>query len=250
MRNAQRIHVVLAGLAAMVATNAHAWVFVDLWGGTRTGQLQMAPGDKSMKTIQGTEYGISTRLDPIPMVPVSFGFTGIGYSYPGTNANKGALSDELLSASEVVDYDLSAEMSMAGLVVGPDIMVWFPMPFVQPYAHAGWVWGTETQQDLFTAESKTGVTPDTKLQYELDSLYTTRGNNLAFGVRLKPVRFFGAFLEYAMHWNVRTRETTTGVVHASVDGTSVSRPAINETDGKTETDHNASSLRFGLQFGW
>ncbi len=184
---------IAALLVAGWAQSSFAIVGVSVAGGTSTFKVK----NKDL----GTSYDIKTQtlaasvhLDPIPLVPISFGIQAL---VPSTTSNK----DE--EFKEFAGTDLSLE-----------IKAWTPIALfnITPYAKVGYTvmgkFAVKAIRDFSGEEVKVPVT------------YDSTGHHIAIGLRYSPIPLFGLLLEYQSQViELKPTESTgsTTVLGASVD---------------------------------
>jgi hypothetical protein len=137
-----------------------------------------ASGGRYASQFAGTEYGVAALVQPFRLMPFAIGGYALQQSYRGLQS----------------DF----KEQIQGLEAGADLMVWAPIPLVQPYVRGGYdLYGshkytaTSSQPPLYAASGDPVPT-----QMELDGDVT--GYHTAVGLRLHLVPMFGAFLQYDM----------------------------------------------------
>ena len=110
------IFVTSALLTAGTASTALAFFDGEVSVGQRTGTW--ASGDSS-KSLKSSSIQIAGHLDPIPLVPVSFGLRLISESY---NAN-------------IADHGVK---SLTSTAIVPEVTAWLPLGDLKPFARIGY----------------------------------------------------------------------------------------------------------------
>jgi len=110
------IFVTTAILAAGTASTALALIDGEVSVGQRTGTW--ASGSTS-KPIRSTSVQMAGHLDPIPLVPVSFGLRLISESYKAT----------------IADH---AVKSLTSTAIIPEVTAWLPLGDLKPFARIGY----------------------------------------------------------------------------------------------------------------
>ena len=146
--------------------SAYCLINAEAFYGKRWYQTKDSNGSKLRPT--GTDVTIGVNIDPIPLVPVSF-----GVSYSLIELNKSGLG----SASV-------AEINQFGL----DLKIWAPMvPIVTPYVRGRYILSSKL-----------------KISYDNDSTMNTNtkisGYVVGLGVDYKIVPMFHAQLELNQSW--------------------------------------------------
>ena len=102
------LFVTLSSLSLLTAGPALALIEGELSVGNRT-------GDFSEKSLSGTTIQVAGHLDPIPLVPVSFGVRVINDTFNPT----------------VADHSMK---SLSATAVVPEVAAWFPFGDIKPFA--------------------------------------------------------------------------------------------------------------------
>ena len=106
------ISVTLSSMSLLTAGPALAFIEGELSVGNRT-------GDFSEKSLSGTTIQVAGHLDPIPLVPVSFGVRVINDTFNPT----------------VADHSMK---SLSATAVVPEVSAWFPFGDIKPFARLGY----------------------------------------------------------------------------------------------------------------
>jgi hypothetical protein len=106
------LSVTLSSLSLLSAGQALAFIEGELSVGNRT-------GDFSEKSLSGTTIQVAGHLDPIPLVPVSFGVRVINDTFNPT----------------VADHSMK---SLSATAVVPEVAAWFPFGDIRPFARLGY----------------------------------------------------------------------------------------------------------------
>ena len=145
------IFVTSALLTAGTASTALAFFDGEVSVGQRTGTW--ASGDSS-KSLKSSSVQMAGHLDPIPLVPVSFGLRLISESY---NAN-------------IADHGVK---SLTSTAIVPEVTAWLPLGDLKPFARIGY---TLLSPYKGTAEDEAGgVTTNASVIYKSSGARITAG---------------------------------------------------------------------------
>ncbi len=153
--------VVMFGALSLSMPQAMAFVDAQALIGQRNATFET---DNVSDEATGTEVNLSVHLDPIPLVPVSFG------AYVA-----------LLDYQTDKDGDMAMK-SLKGTEGGLELMAWLPMvPVITPYAKLGFPLYSAFKGDIRSADVVTGV------ESELAAVYKTSGLRLGVGAMWSPL---------------------------------------------------------------
>lgn len=226
---------------------AAALVDVEVGAGSRAGKYsyENAANESKSKTVNGSEVFANVMVDPIPLIPISFGLAIQSYSLDTSKANKEMLDEGLGNAAALVDT--TADVKTTGLLYGPSFKVWAPTPFVKPYLRFAYLMGTETQKGDMSIKSKdesASLTTDVKMVAD------HTGSDLQLGLDFAPSKFFGIFLEFALHTGKSKPKSVNQTIEMTQSGTTTSQTTTELTDDeKKARTANATSIRLGLSVG-
>lgn len=243
MKNAQFKAISIAGALAGVmfaATDAHALINVDVFGGQRT--ATSGADVEEPLVYSGTEYGLGVHLSPFMLLPVSFGISAMAYSYDEVTITE----KNMFTSAEAAAYDASGTYKMAGMNYGPVVTIWAPIPWIQPFLRVGYMLGTETKSIDVNA-STTVNSNDIALGLKGDIISSISGTNIGVGLRYSRSRFFGMSLEYAILNQTETVQSTTGGGAITVNDVPTDTMDL-AAKGDTETS-GSRMIRLGLQVG-
>lgn len=106
------ISIAFVGTSLLAAGPAMALIEGELSVGNRTGKF-------SEKSLSGTTIELSGHLDPIPLVPVSFGVRVVNDTFNPT----------------VADHSMK---SLSATAIVPEVAAWFPLGDIRPFARLGY----------------------------------------------------------------------------------------------------------------
>ena len=111
------LRLVALPLILLHAGSAFALIDVEALAGKRWYKLGVSPSQQ----VSATEVALAAHVDPIPLIPVSFGVRA---------------SSAALNTNDLKSYYGAASVSSALMVeAGLDVMVWVPLiPIITPYA--------------------------------------------------------------------------------------------------------------------
>ncbi len=111
------LRLVAVPLILLHAGSAFALIDVEALAGKRWYKLGVSPSQQ----VSATEVALAAHVDPIPLIPVSFGVRA---------------SSAALNTNDLKSYYGAASISSALMVeAGLDVMVWVPLiPIITPYA--------------------------------------------------------------------------------------------------------------------
>lgn len=234
-----------------ITSNAFALVEAEVAAGSRAQKVTYDTATESGKTkvASGSEIVASVLFDPIPAVPVSFGLTVQSTSINTGKVYEDYLTDET-SGAESITFESSAKGTSKSTLYGPMVKVWVPMPIIKPYLKFAYLTGSGTNTmdwDLHTADAQYGAT------MKGSQKFSHSGTDIDLGVGFSPVKFFTCFLELGIHkgkskvtsQNVDATQTSAGEVTSST----LTSDDLTD-DEKKSTNSDATSIRFGLGFGF
>lgn len=152
---------VVAVGAVVLSSQAQAFVDAQALIGQRSATIE---GNNVSDKATATEVNLSVHIDPIPLVPVSFG---------------GYLS--------TLDYDTDADgdlraATLKGTEAGLEVMAWLPMvPVITPYAKLGLPVYSVFKADLIDTDPVTNVTR------EIPAVMKSSGLHLGIGAMWSPL---------------------------------------------------------------
>lgn len=186
--------VLLAAAASSLASPAFALVDAELAVGQRSGTWK--PKNSESATISSQTIQMAAHVDPIPLIPVSFGIRVISDSYKTTIADHGVKS---LTSTAVV----------------PEITGWLPLGSIKPFARLG-----------YTAVSAYKGTVEV-LSINGEIVETSTGPRMAAGVEYSPLPFvsFTVALEHSTE-TLKSKAITVGAVTVDATSTAVLTNAI------------------------
>ena len=184
----------LTAAISSLACPAFAFVDGEVAVGSRSGTWKPETG--SSANISSTTIQMAVHLDPIPLVPVSFGLRLISDSYSTTIADHGVKS---LTSQAIV----------------PEVTAWLPLGSLKPFARLG-----------YTAVSAYKGTLEI-LSINAETAYSSTGPRMTAGVEFSPLPFisFTAALEHATE-ALESKAVTVGAVPVLATKTAVSTNAI------------------------
>jgi Outer membrane protein beta-barrel domain len=125
---------IIAALSWTFASSAWALIDAQVEVGARSGTFEAAGGSK---TLNATTIEAAGHLDPIPLVPVSFGLRLISDTYQATTESHGV-------------------KSLTSYSVAPEVTAWFPFGDLKPFARLGY-----TVFSQYTGTATVGTTDGT-----------------------------------------------------------------------------------------
>lgn len=160
---------VACGFVAM-ATPSFALISGQVMAGKRTGTSKSSTAGAESTKLDGTEIGAAVHIDPIPLVPVSFGLDLRSTSY---------------DAKKNTDMD-----SLSSLTADLEVMAWLPMvPVLTPFARLGYT--------IFGA-TKVATKTTTAPEINIDAAYKLSGYTIGLGAKFSVLPLIGVFVEYDM----------------------------------------------------
>ena len=165
------LRLVALPLALLHAGSAFALIDVEALAGKRWYKLDLTP----QQDVSATEVALAAHIDPIPLVPVSFG---------------ARVSQAALNTKDLKNYYGAASVSTASVLeAGLDIMIWVPLvPIFTPYARLNIpVYGVWKVAGSATNGSATprDFTHDARVS----------GAQLSVGFKYSPLPLIGVLLE-------------------------------------------------------
>jgi hypothetical protein len=184
----------LVAVVCSLASPALALVSVEFAVGSRSGTWKPKTGTSA--TISSQTVQMAAHVDPIPLIPVSFGARVISDSYKTTIAVHGVKS---LTSTAIV----------------PEITGWLPLGSLKPFARVG-----------YTAVSAYKGTLEV-LSINADVVESSTGPRMAAGVEYSPLPFvsFMAAVEHSTE-TLKSKAITVGSVAVAATSTSMSTNAI------------------------
>lgn len=161
-----------AAFLSILSTTSPAFAFFDaeVSGGKRSGTWKSE--GTSGKTLDSTSIQVAGHLDPIPLVPVSFGIRVISDSYEAKIADHGIKS---LSSTSVV----------------PEVGAWIPLGSLRPFARVGYT--------AYSGYKGTAEATINDATVSGDAVFKSTGPRLAVGLEwglLPLIQITGAY-EYS-----------------------------------------------------
>ncbi len=174
------------GLAMLFATSASAaGINMQVYGGSRTTAFvpkgEFSSDDSSdpsaafSNRYTGTEYGVASLAQPVKELPVAIGLFAMEQQFKGHSSNY--------------------EEKLSGIMAGVDAMTWMTEGIWQPFVRLGY--------DLYSRHRYSATYQDTEMfgvshdpvptHLEMDG--HVHGYHGAFGARIKPTPFVGAFMQ-------------------------------------------------------
>ena len=233
---------------------ALALVHVDVAGGqTKASYESTVSSIDDTKTISGSEYGAYLLLDPIPMIPVSFGLGVTANSVDTSSVNLQALNDQITANDSVGKIIASAKTSQSSLLYGPTFKIWAPTPYIRPYLRAGYMMGTSVSKiDVSLTATSTASDPTNVFAMKGSSKATYTGSDIAIGFDFAPIRFVSMFLEYSIQ-NGKVKTTSADLALVSISSGTTSTSSITTADltddDKKSRSSSLKSMRLGLSVG-
>jgi hypothetical protein len=236
------------------AQNAFALVSVEAGGGQkeRAFLYDTSTEKDKKKSVNGSEYFASVYVDPIPLIPVAFGLAVQGYSYDTSKVDQEVLNDSLDSAGLTGTYSSTVDSKSSGMLYGPSIKVWAPIPFVKPYLKYTYLMGTEKATSDSSATSNATAPLSFALAVKGSTTSTRTGSDIQIGVGFSPIKLVGMFIEYAIHTG-STKLTdqnidTTSTIGGATTSSTATKSDLTDDD-KRSKKANSTSIRLGLSVG-
>ncbi len=212
MRNTLSIFLSLL-LLTLTAPAAHAIVDAQLLVGKRWAEFD---SQNTTSGVQATETIVSAHVDPIPLVPVSF---GARFAYQDWN-----------------EGDFGGADSVEASDLGLEVMAWLPMvPFITPYGKVSYSILTPLVSTQKSTTTNNGVTTETetKTVWKGTALHFSAG--ILYPVPVIPLLSF--MLEVGMS------QGTYEIEELSIDGSKSDLDSGSDND----IDSNSTSFAFGLR---
>lgn len=189
--------VLLTACMSVVATPSFAFVDAEVAVGQRSGTWKAS--GVSGKSISSTTIQMAAHLDPIPLVPVSFGLRMISDSYKTTVADHGVKS---LTSTAIV----------------PEITAWLPIGDIKPFARLGY-----TLVSAYKGTIEVVAPTTTSVSWANSS----SGPRLAAGIEysLLPLVSLTAAVEHSME-TLTSKAVTVGNVTVASSKTTLTSNAI------------------------
>lgn len=148
-------------------------------GGSSSSSSSSPENDESLAVsdkFSGMEFGLAALVQPLPLVPVSFGISGITQHLKGKNGGA----------------DLKEEVK--GFVLGGDLVAWLELGVVQPFARFSYdLYSSHKYIAEFQAPTL-GVAGGTSTT-ELEMQGRVRGYHGGIGLRFRSTPAIGAFIQ-------------------------------------------------------
>jgi len=193
----------LAVVLLCAAGEAQA-IALQIFGGSRSSTFEPeaadAEGDPSSSAednaalavsdkFSGMEFGLAALVQPVPLVPVSFGISGLTQHLKGKNGGA----------------DLKEEVK--GFVLGADLVAWLELGVVQPFARFSYdLYSSHKYIAEFQAPTL-GVAGGTSTT-ELEMQGRMRGYHGGVGLRFRSTPAIGAFIQMDFAKETLTIERT------------------------------------------
>lgn len=249
-------HLAIAAVGLLPAVPAQAVLNVQLIGGQRTGAVKQSLGnDKETTEITSRELGLALHTNPLEEVPFSFGLAVFQQSYDLSPAAEKSM-DAIFSGSQNRSFfNETAEGTMKGLIYGPELMAWVPLGMFEPFLRVSYLMGNYETEETLGLESKSGVTPKTKIDTTVSGEAESTGAFYGVGVRISPAPMFDVFAEYNIgketHENQETVVETFSKQGGEVQQDSKSTLDRDDMDDEDKDEEfGTKSIRLGLQFGF
>ena len=174
-----------AVIAFGVTTEAAAIFDVQFMAGRRTGTwTHRAAAVNVEKDASIDELQVGFHLDPIPLVPISFGLS---------------IDIDNYSSPETHGFTV-----LHGISLQPEIQVWWPLGDLKPYARVGYA----IDALKGTATNTTTATPA-----EYDVILGGTGVHVGLGVKYNVIPFLALLVEYNLGFEkVKTQTADAGGV--------------------------------------
>jgi hypothetical protein len=241
---------VIIGALLAYANTAYCFIDVQIMGGQRSGAVNytLTDGDHSKK-VTATELGGALHVSPFPFVPVAFGVIGSSYNY-NLNSLSNAIATDAIGTPNPLISTLGTG-SRSGMVYGPDVMVWLPLGFFQPYVRLSYLLGTEKQTQKISIGTVSGVVPSGSTAFAVNDQYNVKETSYSFGFRFQPIIFFSVFAEYAIDRGTVTHSSTSFTTVETSDGaaTTSTSTTMDPTEAKTRSTA-VRVVRIGVQTGF
>ena len=246
------IRLAATSAVATWATAGMAFFDGEVFYGSKTSNVKYTTaGTEKTKALKGTEMGATFLLDPIPLVPVAFGVT----VSQGTTDLKDAAqlaADDNATRGDIAGFSATGTGTSKTMFYGPVIKVWVPMPKIQPYLKAGYLMGTEVEDQSYTYSSPAGSAFAASIVDKPKLAYTHTATEITAGIGFSPVKLTSIFAEYSMHSGKRKVKSLSGEVDMDVGGnTSSGAYATSDLsdDQKKAKTSDSKSIRFGVSAG-
>ena len=252
-RNSASIGMLVIG-NFIFANQAMALIGVDAAIGQKSTKVKydtLSQTDKT-KTVQGSEYGIGVYIDPIPLVPFAFGLALSGYSYDRSKLDKEVIDEAIQASGQSAIFDTTISTKTAGLLYGPSLKVWAPIPYIKPFLKYTYLMGSEIttlDHDVHTNANASAVASTTSKGTQTSS---ESGSEIQLGIGFSPVKFISMFVEYAIYTG-KNKTTDQKIESVTTSGgtattTSATKDTLTDED-KKRSSTSASSIRLGLSVG-
>lgn len=159
-----RFAFIFAVIVSVISSPAMAFIGGQLLIGQRTTKFENSSTDK---TLKGSEMQASLHLDPIPLIPISFG-----------------LKLSQITFKEKDNYKAD------GLEIAPEVMAWLPIDIANLtfFAKVGY-----TAYGVYVTESETTAVGAT-VKYKM--AYKPSGTRISVGAIWSPLPLIGVLAEY------------------------------------------------------
>lgn len=205
---------ILCVIVAILSSQAFALFDAQLLVGPRRSNFKV---DDTSQTVSGTEIQLSAHLDPIPLVPVSFG------AYYGMVNYKPDADGEVFGGVD----------TMTGGEFGLEVSAWLKLPVFDliPYGKLGYtLWGANAIVD-----DAISVGSGRTAKYE--SLYSSKGPKMTVGLKWSPLAIVSALVEVNYHQQTWTYE------EAKLAGNKI------DNDDASDINNKATSILIGVEAG-
>jgi hypothetical protein len=227
----------------------------------------LSDGTNPTKTISGDEYGVSFEYTPWIQLPISAGLMSLYYSLDASSISQALAENELKTQVQYFDVQVSGKNT--ALLSGPQITIWYPSAYFQPYIRVAQLYGEEITRLSSEYKNLQIVTPGGSVISSRTDTFDTSRQMVSLGVRLSPIRIlrlnhdhrfplialdsqvyaFGLFAEYGMESGIRSFTATSRSRSATTSGTNT-ESTTNKIGTKEVVNQELKSttLRFGIQY--
>jgi hypothetical protein len=176
------------------------------------------------------------------MVPFSLGIQAQSYGFDFGKQ----FEESVLKINPGTTY--SGSYKMAGLLYGPTVKVWAPLPYVKPYLKFTYLTGSEILKMDFV--NSAGAADSMAVSGSQTATHT--GTDLCLGVGYSPIKFVQLYLEYAIHKGKTTLKSQDIEMTLTSGGTAstakINSDDLTDEDKKAETA-DSKSIRLGVAVG-
>lgn len=201
--------VIWAALASASLLSQPSMAFFDaqLLVGPRWAEVK---GDNQSDSTRGTDMTAAAHLDPIPLIPVGFGFY---YSQLSYDPNQ---------------FSTLGLKSLTGSEIGLEATAWLPMiPILTPYLKVGLPVYSDFKGSTVSTDPTTGVESD------VDVTFKSSGVRLGVGAKFSLIPLVAILAEAGLGQQKLKLEKSAGVT----------------ANPKTEFDYKSTAFLVGVQVG-